>query len=82
MYARVYVVDCSFVCVFPESCSKHNFVMQGGISKLFGRDDHYDNTLQETCHQLKCYGNMALHVHVTLELCAHVIVAHARDDDL
>ena len=32
----VCVCMCVFVCVFPELCLTHNFLLLGGISKLFG----------------------------------------------
>ena len=43
---------CACVCLFfslcvPELCAAHNFVMRGGIRKLFGTYDHHDKTM---CH--------------------------------
>ena len=41
----VCVCMCVFVCVFPELCLTHNFLLLGGISKLFGTNNHHDKTI-------------------------------------
>ena len=42
----VYVCVC--VCLhIPDSCPTHNFIVHGGIKKLFGTNDHQDKMM---CH--------------------------------
>ena len=45
VHVCVCVCMCFRLCV-PESCLTNNFIMHGGIWKLFGTNDHQDKTRQ------------------------------------